>query len=171
MRRDLELHRLARLACGVESAPLPVRHTASRCGHASARQAGGGARRVRRVASGHARPWLLALSGCSGSRADSRGTPFNRRACPTRALRIRARHPHARAVRLACERIGVSLSALRLFDLLEPWLEWDDRVTVELRSLQVFERKAVSRSGCDICDAPALRGRGDDVPLACRGGT
>jgi hypothetical protein len=63
---------------------------------------------------------------------------------------------------------AVSLLTMRLFDLLEPWLDWDDRVTVELRSLAVTERAATSRTGCDVCDEPTRLGRGDDYVLACR---
>jgi len=63
---------------------------------------------------------------------------------------------------------AVSLMTLRLFDLLEPWVDWDDRVNVELRGLQVTERPSASRPGCDICDEPERLGRGDDYPLACR---
>lgn len=64
--------------------------------------------------------------------------------------------------------LAVSLALLRLLDLVEPWLAWEHRVAIESAQLVVRESSDARREGCDICATDDIRGRGDDVPLACR---
>lgn len=64
--------------------------------------------------------------------------------------------------------LAVSLALLRLFDTVEPWLEWPGRVTFEARRLQVVEQDRPSQPNCEICTGDQVLGRGDDRSLPCR---
>jgi hypothetical protein len=64
--------------------------------------------------------------------------------------------------------LGVSLAVLRLFDLVEPWLTWPDRITLEARNLQLVEQDVRPQGDCDICGPDVAPLRGDSYPLICR---
>lgn len=63
--------------------------------------------------------------------------------------------------------LAVALAQLRLLDLIQPWLEWDDRTTLETRTLTLRSTASVPDPDCEICGpASLIRGRADDASIA-----